>query len=431
MVEKNILFFILLIALFVRTASLFVFMFKNNLTFSESGMAAYPPNDDSFIYYHSARNLVEGKGYSITVTDPKKISLLPEAFKLSRFPDTYYNNYYPPMYSLFLAILYHFFGISILVYAIPQIILGTFSCYLVYIIAKKILSSKIGLLACFLLAIYPPIVWWTSYIRNENLFIPLQLISILFLIKSVKNNLDKKNIILAGFFLAISFLCRNVILYLPIFIVFYFLIIFFRKNKKRLFSGIAIFLLSFYIPLLLWGYRNYSVYDKFTVTTVEDWDAFYVCNNVPSADVPFFGLYEIYWDGLDLSMPITKIEKKKACITFVTKHPLKYLKLCLKRFIAYWGPITKKPCYIKKVVDTFIYIIVFPMTFWGFYKSRCWLNIGAGSESALTLLVTIMLYYTIIHSLVCVDDALIYRYPIIPLICIFSAYGYYMYFKRT
>lgn len=435
--ERCILSFILFFAFFVRTTSLIVFTYKNNITISENGMVAYPPNDDSQTYYHTAINLAKGKGYSITITDapqtfPKQE--LPESFKLSQIPDTYYHNYYPPLYSAFLSVLYRFFGTSILVYAIPQIILGTVSCYLTYLIAKEAFSTKVGLLASFILALYHPLVWWTSYIRTETLFIFLLLVTTIFLIRAVKNNLDPKNTVFSGFFLAVLFLCRNVALYLPVFIGFYFFIVFFRTSKKRLFYCIIIFLISFYIPLLPWAYRNYTVYNHFAITTVEDWDAFYICNNVPSADVPLFSLFEQKYDydekdGVDLSMPTS--EKEKACKSFVKKHPFKYVKLCGKRFIAFWGPITKKPSFIKKVADTIVYIIVFPMAFYGFYKSKWWTNAGVGFKPAPTLLITIILYYTLLHSLVSVDDALIYRYPIIPFICIFSAYGYYTCLKST
>ena len=426
--EKKILISILFIAFFMRCFLLMVFMYTKNYTIKDSGLI----EDDAYVYYNSAINLSKGKGYTISFTDQEQQQgQISDAFRPSSIPDTYYNNFYPPLYSSFLGILFYFFGTSILVYTIPQIILGTVSCYLTYIIAKETFSSKIGLIACFLLAIYQPIAWWVSHVRTENLFIPLQLVTIIFFIKAIKNNLDVKNIILSGLFLAISFLCRNTILYLPIFIIIYFFIIFFRASKKRLICCITIFLLSFYIPLLPWGYRNYNTHDKFCITTTEKWDAFYNCNNVPEADAPFFELYRIKYDPTT-NIPMSASEKEKACMDFVKKHPLKYLKLCVKRFFAYWGPITQKPSFIRKGIDACVYIFVFPMAFFGFYKSKWWVfDKRTGFNSIPALLMTVILYYTILHAAVALDDNLIYRYPIIPFICIFSAYGYYTYFKPS
>jgi len=428
---KNLLVLILSIAFFFRCASLMIFMYKNNISVHESGITAYPENDDSQLYYHTAKNLAEGKGYSVTIAEQNQ--KLSTSYKPSIIPNTYYHNFYPPIYSSFLGMLYYVFGTSILVYAIPQIILGTISCYLTYVIAKEAFSPKIGLLACFLLSIYHPIVWWTSYIRAETLFIFLLLLTIFFLIKAIKNNLDTKNIILSGIFLAISFLCRNVILYLPIFIIFYFIIIFCKNNKKRLLYSTIIFLASFYVTLLPWAYRNYTLYDQFSITTTEDWDTFYICN-VTSSDLPFFDLHEVKYErDLEDEISLLMLSKgtKEASVAFIKRYPMKYIKLCFKRFLAYWGPITKKPSLIKKIMDTFIYIFVFPMAFYGFYKSKWWTNPGTGFKPVPTLLITVILYYTILHSAVGVDDALIYRYPIIPLVCIFSGYGYYTYFKRS
>lgn len=424
--EKSILFLILFIAVFLRFSSLAVFMYKNDITISENGMSAYPLGDDSQIYYNTAKNLVEGKGYSITTTEIYQE--LPVFFKPTGIPSTYYQNYYPPVYSVFLSILYRLFGTSILVYAIPQIILGVATCYLAYFIARTAFSSKMGLLACFLLAIYHPLIWWTAYIRAETLFIFLLLLTIIFLMKAVQKNLDLKYIIFSGIALGISCLCRAVVLYLPIFIVFYFAILLFKKDKKRLFLGTTVFLLTFCVTLAPWSYRNHKIFKTYSVTSSDAWATFYGCN-VMSPDLPFFDLYE-------LKFPDEKVEillpgdEKAASIAFVKDRPLTYAKLCLKRCIAFWSPITKKPSLIKKVLDTIIYIFVFPMAFYGFYKSKWWFDVGAGLKPAPTLLITVILYYTILHSLVGVDDALIYRYPIIPLICIFSAYGYYAYFTR-
>ena len=425
--EKKMLIYILFIAVFMRCFLLMVFMYTKNYTIKDSGLI----EDDAFVYYNSAINLSEGKGYTISFTDQEQNQgQIYDAFKPSSIPGIYYNNFYPPAYPFFLSILFYFFGTSILVYAVPQIILGTISCYLTYHIAREAFSSKIGLMACFLLAIYQPIAWWVSYVRTENLFIPLQLIAIIFLIKAIKNNLDVKNIALSGVFLAVSFLCRNTILYLPIFVAIYFFVIFFRVGRKRLIYCITILLLSFYILLLPWGYRNYNTHDKFSITTSEKWDAFSVCNNVSQADAPFFETYEI--KDAPAVIATGEYDKKKASMDFVKKYPLKYLKLCVKRFIAYWGPITQKPSFIRKVIDTLVYIIVFPMAFYGFYRSKWWVNAaGTGYKPVIILLITVILYYSILHAAIALDDNLIYRYPIIPFICIFSAYGYYTYFKPS
>jgi len=419
--EKKILIFILGVAFCVRGIALVGFMFKNNITIHESGITAYPHIDDSQLYYGTAKNLAEGKGYSYSTTEvPLE---LPEYFQPTPLSDTYYQNFYPPVYSSFLGIWYYFFGASILAYAIPQIILGTVSCYLTFVIAKEIFSSKAALMAGFLLSVYHPLVWWTSYIRAETLFIFLLLLVILFLLKAVKNNLDIKNTVIAGVILAVTCLCRTVVLYLPIFIVFYFIIIFFRKDKRRLLCGVTAFLLSFYLSLSPWAYRNYTIYNQFAITSSDAWATFYGCN-VTSADLPFFDLYEIKYDEEKAVLATSKGLKEES-IEFVKKYPIKYIKLCIKRFVAFWGPVTKKPSFFKKIMDTFIYIFVFPMAFYGFYKSKWWTNTGAGFKPAPTLLIIIILYYTLLHAAVGVDDALIYRYPIIPFICIFSAYGYY------
>ena len=66
--EKKILITILFIAVFMRCFLLMVFMYTKNYTIKDSGLIEY----DQYIYYNSAINLSEGKGYAISFTDQEQ-----------------------------------------------------------------------------------------------------------------------------------------------------------------------------------------------------------------------------------------------------------------------------------------------------------------------------------------------------------------------
>ena len=90
-------------------------------------------------------------------------------------PDT--GMYRPPLYGLFLAGMYRTFGHNLVLVRIVQAIMGTITCYLIYVLGSKMGEVVIGLFAAGLFAIYPLFVFFNGVLMAETLLILLTTMS--------------------------------------------------------------------------------------------------------------------------------------------------------------------------------------------------------------------------------------------------------------
>src|SRR3989339_426475 len=134
------------LVLFIAIVSFYFFIIKhplNNPVFSDQGQ-----------YDDLAINLLEGRGFSTTWELRNWI-----AFR-------------PPIYPVFLSIIYSFFGHNYLSVKIIQFLLSIFSVLLVYLIAEKIFNKAVGFFVLtrstviFALPMY--LIWFLFFFYKEK-----------------------------------------------------------------------------------------------------------------------------------------------------------------------------------------------------------------------------------------------------------------------
>ncbi|AKM83667.1 hypothetical protein A2375_01135 [Candidatus Woesebacteria bacterium RIFOXYB1_FULL_31_120] len=120
------------------------------------------------------------------------------------------------------------------------------ACFL-FLIGKKIYSSRIGLIASFFYLIIPYNIFFTRTVLPESLGVSFALSGMYFLICFSKKE-DYLNLILSGILFSLSLLIK------PFFIFYFipFIPIFWWKVK--LFKKLVIFSLITFLPLLLWRF---------------------------------------------------------------------------------------------------------------------------------------------------------------------------------
>lgn len=86
-------------------------------------------------------------------------------------PDT--GMYRPPLYGLFLAGIYGMFGHAPAIARIAQAILGTLTCWIIYLIGCKMGrgDARVGLMAAGLFAIYPLFAFFPAVLMAETLLV--------------------------------------------------------------------------------------------------------------------------------------------------------------------------------------------------------------------------------------------------------------------
>ena len=144
------------------------------------------------------------------------------------------------------------FGIPIF-----QSFLYYFILFFFYKRLNNVFDKKISLAIIFFLSLDPTITQYHASYWTESIYFSILLI-ILFLLIGLSNLNNSKEIFISsfliGFFVGISFLQRNVSLYLIVPILFWFFLFF----KKKPLPMVAISLLGFLIVVAFLGYSNFK-----------------------------------------------------------------------------------------------------------------------------------------------------------------------------
>ncbi|MFC1621060.1 ArnT family glycosyltransferase [Candidatus Omnitrophota bacterium] len=318
---KKILFFIFILALFLRLFTVF--------TQEESKKVPY---SDAKEYDSIAVNLVSGHGYSKDIDAPK----IPTSRRV-------------PVYPLFLASVYAIFGHSYMAVKIIQAILGALLCIVVFLIANMVYSDKFtAVTASFITAIYKPFVSGFNYyggpalLLSEYFFmfiLALTILTILFFIKNENKGLGA----LSGIFIGLTILTRPEFALYPILLVFY-LFLKSQLSVKRFIK--KYFIVYFFIALTLtpWIIRNYAIYKKFIpLSTLGGYVFLHGNNSLARGGWE----YPVYHDAImKKTENMSEYEKNrlflKKGIEELKAGSKRIPKLFIKKILVHWAPFEKR-----------------------------------------------------------------------------------------
>ena len=187
------------------------------------------------------------------------------------------GHYRPPVYPMFLAIIYSIFGVENL-FAIYffQAIISTLTVYYIFKLSSSIFDEKKSFLSLFWAGFYIFYLWYARMIMRETLIIFLIIFSFYHLWIFLKNKEKKhylKSINLWKFMIAFTILLHTdprYLFYIP------FISILFVIYKKNIWIGIKQYsgVLGILILLLVpWSIRNYIAYDGFVLINTRTIDA--------------------------------------------------------------------------------------------------------------------------------------------------------------
>ncbi|ABM70894.1 ArnT family glycosyltransferase [Prochlorococcus marinus] len=162
-----------------------------------------------------------------------------------------------------IALSFKMFGISEFSARLPSYIFSILSSFVLFKIIKDISTLEIGLISIFTLS--SSFLWFSygKYCSPDTLYIFLNLLGILFLLKT-SNSLKEKNknkfLFLSGFFLSLPFFVRSYLQLLPL--VSIFPLIYFKIKKLR-YRNTRYLIIGFFvglIPLIIFYYISYRTY---------------------------------------------------------------------------------------------------------------------------------------------------------------------------
>ena len=281
--------------------------------------AAWP---DSWAYVSIANSLVSGHGYSFESAVNKNAE------------------YRAPLYPLFLSMVFKFTGNNIFFVQLFQSLFGVITCLLVYGVGRRLFNDKTGLLAAILACVYPFLVYISSILVTEQLFVLFLLLSIYFLIRG-RDDLRYVFILAAGISLGLGALTRPSVL---AFVPFCGMYLFFRpvNNRGRCLAAAALLFLSTLLTISPWTIRNYIKHGEFILISTAGGESFWLGNNDMAkgndSAAQLAGLPEEILSQLsESSSPKTAEEVYwRAGIDWVEKHPKRFLELYMEKLINFW-----------------------------------------------------------------------------------------------
>ena len=403
--ERKILYAILLLAALLRLGAIAEFH--------------SPLISDDKDYDAIARAVVHGEGYSFEGK--------PTAYRL-------------PAYPLVLAGTYFLFGEHHYPVKILQMILDTYSCFLLYAIGKKLFSAQVGLLAAAILALFPIQILYVTHLMTETIFTTIFLLIIWRVVANESEALNVRNDLLLGALIGIGVLFRSPIGLLP------FVILIYRwkagfSTRQILRSG-ALMFLAMFLVLLPWLVRNYIEFQKVTVTSnggVNFW-----IGNHPDAS----GSYSFPYSNNPLAVIDDDFQRSdvgtKLAFEFIREHPVDELVIVGKKFAHffaadYWLMMTMdfKPEWVHPAHAVTVfrqlsltnglilhvpYIIVLLL---GTFALICH---SGDDENVFFFLRTILLYWLAVHLVFFADAR--YRFPVVPIFVLAAAYGWFLIQER-
>lgn len=319
----------------IATRILFVLLFK----------ADVPEYGDAWYYLKLSENLLNGQGY-------KEGNLMA---------------YRPPLFPLFITGIQYLFGTTVEAVRIVQAVVGAIVCVLIFYMGWIIGGARAGIIAGMLSIIYPPLIFYSTQILSENLFIFLTLLAVLCVSVSGSNPHARWRI-LAGVCFGLSALTREVGLFVAFGTLAWYLL-----NQGNILLGFGKWLIIVLFALLTispWTLRNYLNFRTLVPISTNTGINFYIGNN-PAATGTFQwvvppsatwnkpspnGYYEIEANRLGL----------KAGMRFIAEQPTAFLQLTLKRFglmvIPPYQNIDNNTSaleFVYRLIWLFMYIVIF------------------------------------------------------------------------
>lgn len=202
-------------------------------------LSPYMGGFDTNEYLAIGRNLAENQVYS-------KSSQAPFLPNFTRSPGY-------PFWLAFVYLIFNSFK--------PAIFLGMFifslSAPLIYLIIREIFSEKLAFWSGIIFALEPRMAFSAPFLLSEQIFLPLFLLAVFFAVMFFIHSENKNYILLSAWTLGISAPIRLISLFLwPFMVIFFFLKLYRKQKTIGIFKILGVATLIFILFILPWSIRN-------------------------------------------------------------------------------------------------------------------------------------------------------------------------------
>jgi len=354
-----------------------------------------------------------------------------------------------PLYPYFLGIVYVLFGESFYLSGLIQIIIGSLSCVLIFLLAKKLFNPTIGIIASVIACFYAPLIYHDAELLIPVLIIFLDLTLILLLLDA-EARLHKRWWLLAGIVLGFSAIARpNILIFVPS-VLLWICLKFWRENRNKIVSSGLFFLLGMILVISPVTFRNWVVGKDFVLIASQGGINFFIGNNpISDGKTATAGFVSLPLEGYKDNVWITSIRlaeksmgKKlkpseisnfwfRQGLHFIKTYPLKYLQLSGKKLYYFWNSyeieIIRNIYFFSKWSSVlklllwdhllrFPFGIISPLAIFGIILSaKFWKKFFLIYAFILSYMFSVILFFVTSR----------HRLPVIPLLIIFASYSIY------
>jgi 4-amino-4-deoxy-L-arabinose transferase-like glycosyltransferase len=347
--------------------------------------------------------------------------------------------YQAPMYPYFLAVNYFVFGSNPFIIRLIQIFFGATACLLIARAGRHFFSNQVGLLAGFILAIYPTAIYFDGIIQKAvlNLFFMTLL---LFLLGKNHRQPSGKLWFACGMVLACLGLTRENALILVVPIGLWLINRLRGEDKKKWIVWACLFFLGLSIVLFPVALRNKIVGGDFALTTAQFGPNFYMGNHHNAS-----GMYEPLRGGrgswrYEQQDAVALAEKAvgrnlspnevsrywtQKTLDEILSNPGDWIYLMGKKWLLFWNFIENSDTESQYAYEIWSDILTVLGSFLHFgviaSLSIFGICITAKNYRQLWLLYLLVVFYSISVTLFFIFSR--YRLPLLPILVMFAAAG--------
>jgi len=334
---------------------------------------------------------------------------------------------WPPLYMVFLSILYGLFGRNFYIVAILQSAIGAGVAVVVYLLGKKMFNENTGIIAGILTAMSQPLIFTSAVLGTEALYIPLVILAVYFFVDATFFARKRREIkiILSGVGFALAAMTLGSITLFPLLIALFIPLI--RNLGDSTFKNIkisAIFIASFLALFLIM--KSVYIIESGSYKSVYEtegtalWQAGSSYNYGADPDNRKFIELGINPFNNPLgALRIAWFNWKKVMLIAFEVFPVRIRNFFLWDNFGFFDPVfLVNP---GRVPNTFSPTLQFYALI--FFFIGLLLAIKNGKRSGISLILLLVFYYVFIHAIVFPCHSVRYGCPVKPFLIVFLAYG--------
>jgi len=344
--------------------------------------------------------------------------------------------YQAPLYPYFLGVLQFFFGHNLWLVRLLQIIVGSLSCALIFLIGQKLFSRTVGIAAGLVLAFYAPAIFFDALIEKSVLDVIL-LSLLLVVLTATTERQHWSQWLGAGVILGLLGLSRENALILIVVVPLWIAIHFSGQPLQIRATWIGVFGGGLLLILAPVGLRNFAVGGEFKLTTSQLGANFFIGNN-PAADGTYGSVRKMIGEPQLEGNDATRLAEREAgrkmtpgevsdfwlqkSWNYIRTQPLQWIKLLAKKWLMVWNG--------REVEDSDDFYIYsrwsWPLMFLGWFTHfgvlaplaavGVWLT--RSQWRRLWLVYTMIVAFALSVAFFYVFAR--YRYPLVPLLALFA-----------